>query len=191
MLNLTGKNSTYFIISACNAEKNKQFNDEKTSQLQDDLYLLDYSLVPMDGYYQGIAEKSFFVYKNNSDNNELREDAIRLMNKYDQNEVIIKYSDEDIIKKIIEDGSEKTLQIQNFAADVENRSYIYGSMAFSLKEQKRYWYPEKETDFKSGYVVEMLGSSGNWITKRVENPNQEWNQMYKLLAKYKKVRIEY
>ena len=188
MLQLTNKTTSYFIISAFKSENTRENNEIRTNNLKDDLYLLEYNITPIDGYYQGISERSLIV-QGNVNNNDLRTDAIKMMDKYQQDEVIIKYLDDDVVKKIEEDGNERALSIGNFSP--EYRSYIFENQTFSLIPEKRFLYPKEMGEFKIGYVVEMLGSSGNWIQKEVTKPNEEWEKLYKMLSKYDRVRIEY
>jgi hypothetical protein len=188
MLQLTNESTSYFIISAFKSENNREINEKLKNNLRDDLYLKDYIITPIDGYYKGLSESSYIAQRS-VDNNELRQDSIELMTKYDQDEIVIKYIGEDVIKKIELDGNERNLVMGNF--DPEHRSYIFENITFSLMDQKRYRFPKNSEEFKVGYVVEMMGSSGNWIQKEVTNPNDEWDNLYKTLSKYDRVRIEY
>jgi hypothetical protein len=43
-------------------------------------------------------------------------------------------------------------------------------------------------DFKVGMLVEYL-SNNKWYQKKVEDPLKDWNDMFKLLTKYEKVRV--
>ena len=56
-------------------------------------------------------------------------------------------------------------------------------------EEKRYWIPKKKDDFRVGMIVEYF-SNNTWNEKLVENPNDEWDRMYKLMLKYDKIRIQ-
>ena len=48
---------------------------------------------------------------------------------------------------------------------------------------------KKKEDFKVGMIVEYFNNN-QWNEKLVENPNEEWNNMYKLMLKYNKLRIQ-
>ena len=48
----------------------------------------------------------------------------------------------------------------------------------------------KINDFRIGMVVEYFNNN-KWCEKLVEDPNKEWNNIYKLMVKYNKVRVLY
>jgi hypothetical protein len=76
-----------------------------------------------------------------------------------------------------------------FNTDSDNISYLYRGLSFSFVESKRYWIPKNKDDFKVGMIVEYFNNN-QWSQKVVENPNDEWERMYKLLLKYDKVRVQ-
>jgi hypothetical protein len=76
-----------------------------------------------------------------------------------------------------------------FNTDSDNISYLYRGLSFSFVESKRYWIPKSKDDFKVGMIVEYFNNN-QWSQKVVENPNDEWERMYKLLLKYDKVRVQ-
>jgi hypothetical protein len=67
-------------------------------------------------------------------------------------------------------------------------SYIYKGLSFSFIESKRYWIPNNKEDFQVGMIVEFF-SNNKWNEKLVENPLEEWDDIYKLMLKYKKLRV--
>jgi hypothetical protein len=67
-------------------------------------------------------------------------------------------------------------------------SYIYKGLSFSFIESKRYWIPNNKEDFRVGMIVEFF-SNNKWNEKLVENPLEEWDDIYKLMLKYKKLRV--
>ena len=176
MLNLKDPNVSYLLISSENAQTLNSY-----------LYSRDYYLLDIKGYYQGIFENSILAFTNLS-NDELRRDAIHLMIHFDQSNMIVKYKDETVAKKIYEDGSEQPLGIVLYNTDAENKSYIYEGLSFSFVQQQLYYFPKKKEDFKSGMIVECF-SNNKWIEKKVINPESEFDKMYGLLMKYNKIRI--
>ena len=60
---------------------------------------------------------------------------------------------------------------------------------FSFVESKRYRIPKSKDDFKAGMIIEYFNNN-QWSQKVVENPNDEWERMYKLLLKYDKIRVQ-
>lgn len=176
-MNLTDPIISYIVLSSDNI-------DDVVSVL----YAKDYKVIPIQGYYQGNYENSAMAYSD-IDNDELRKDLIFLLNHFNQDCGIIKYKEEIIAKKVFSDGSEKPLEIAVYNTDSENRSYLYNGISFSFIEQKRYWLPKKEQDFKTGMIVEYLNNN-KWFSKKVENPKSEYEKMYKLLIKYDKIRVQ-
>ena len=75
-----------------------------------------------------------------------------------------------------------------YNTDEENISYLYNGVSFSFVEKVRYWKPTKMEDFKVGMLVEYLNNN-KWYQKKVEDPLKDWNDMFKLLTKYEKVRV--
>ena len=176
-MNLTDTKISYIILSSDNI-------DDMVSIL----YAKDYKVIPIQGYYQGNYENSAIAYSY-IDNDELRKDLIFLLNHFNQECGIIKYLGEKSAKKIFSDGSEKPLGIVMYNTDSENRSYLYNGVSFSFTEQKRYWIPKNEGDFKVGMIVEYLNKD-KWFSKKVEDPKSEYEKMYKLLIKYEKIRVQ-
>ena len=151
------------------------------------LYAKDYQVIPIKGYYKGNYEDSVLASAKIS-NDELRRDVIMLLNHFGEDCAIIKYLEETGAKKIYRDGSERPLGIIMYNTDAENVSYLLNGLSFSFVEAKRYWKPTKKEDFKIGMIVEYFNNN-KWFEKRVENPLQEYEKLYKLLIKYDKVRV--
>jgi len=76
-----------------------------------------------------------------------------------------------------------------FNTDSDNISYLYRRLSFSFVESKRYWIPKTKEDFKVGMIVEYFNNN-QWSQKVVQDPNDEWERMYKLLLKYDKIRVQ-
>ena len=66
--------------------------------------------------------------------------------------------------------------------------YIYKGLSFSFIESKRYYIPSNKEDLRVGMVVEFF-SNNKWNEKIVENSLEEWNDLYKLMLKYNKLRV--
>lgn len=176
-MNLTDPKISYIVLSSDNI-------DDMVSVL----YAKDYKVIPIQGYYMNNYENSAIAYSD-IDNDELRKNLIFLLNHFNQECGIIKYLGETGAKKIFSDGSEKPLGIVMYNTDSENRSYLYNGVSFSFVEQKRYWIPKDEGDFKAGMIVEYLNKD-KWFSKKVEDPKLEYEKMYKLLIKYDKIRVQ-
>ena len=151
------------------------------------LWAKNYQILPIKGYYQEQYEDSALAFSA-IDNDELRKDMIFLLNHFHQDCGIIKYRGESGAKKVFKDGSEKPLGIVLYNTDAENISYLYNGVSFSFVEQTRYWTPKGKEDLRVGMIVEYL-SNKNWIKKEVRNLDSEFEDMYKLLIKYDKIRV--
>jgi len=151
------------------------------------LYAKNYQMLPIQGYYQGQYENSALAFSD-IDNDELRKDLIFLLNHLKQDCGIIKYKGETVAKKVFSDGSEKPLGIALYNTDSDNISYLHNGLSFSFVEQVRYWKPTKVEDFKIGMVVEYLNNN-KWYQKKVQNPKEEWESIWKLMIKYDKIRV--
>jgi hypothetical protein len=151
------------------------------------LYAKEYQILPIKGYYKGQYEDSVMAY-GRVDNDTLRKDVIFLLNHFHEECAIIKYTGETNAKKIFRDGSEIPMGIVMYNTDADNMSYLHNGTSFSFVESKRYWKPTKKEDFRVGMLVEYFNNN-KWFEKLVENPNDEYEKLYKLLIKYDKVRV--
>ena len=176
MIDLSNPKMSFILLSS-----------DKLDDMLSILYAKDYQIIPIKGYYQGQYEDSALAFSN-IDNDELRKDLVFLLNHFHQDCGIIKYIGETNVKKVFRDGSEKPLGITLYNTDSENISYLYNGLSFSFVEQVRYWKPSRIEDFKVGMIVEYLNNN-KWYQRKVENPKQEWEDMYKLLSKYDKLRV--
>ena len=176
MLNLKDPKLSYLVASTNDA-----------SSLSSYLYSRDYYILDIQSYHKGQFEKSFIAFTN-LPNDEIRRDAIHLMEYFSQESLVVKYRDEVAPKRIYENGGEHPLGVLMYNTDSDNKSYIYDGVSFSFIEQQLYYFPKKREDFKSGMVVEFF-SNNKWIEKKVVNPDSEFDKMYGLLMKYNKIRI--
>lgn len=187
-MNLNDRNISYIIISAYSINNSQQDNFVLNDKLEDALYLKEYSLNKLGGVYNGMREESFLAFKK-AENDELRKDAIELMDRFNQKSVIVKYKGDPTPKKILKDGNEKPLGIAMYSDNLDNRSYFNGGVSFSFVEQKRYFTPTKKEDFKDGMIIEIKNNKDKWVETKVQNRDFEWEKVYKLFTKYDKVRI--
>ncbi len=176
MLNLSNPELSFILLSS-----------EKLDDMMSILWAKNYQILPIKGYYQEQYEDSALAFSA-IDNDELRKDMIFLLNHFHQDCGIIKYRGESGAKKVFKDGSEKPLGIVLYNTDAENISYLYNGVSFSFVEQTRYWIPKGKEDLRVGMIVEYL-SNKNWIKKEVRNLDSEFEDMYKLLIKYDKIRV--
>ena len=176
MLGLENPNSSYMILSSDNLD-----------QMVSVLYAKDYQILPIKGYYEGSFEDSVMAFTS-AGNEDLRRDALFLLNKFNQDCAIVKYLGESDAKKVFFDGSEEPMGIVMYNTDSSNRSYIHSGISFSFVEKMRYWKPKNAEELKAGMVIEYMNNN-RWHEKIVVNPREEWEKMYKLLIKYEKLRV--
>ena len=174
-MNLENPQISYLLISS-----------DKLDDIISVLYSRDYQILEINNYESGIFNDSILAYST-IDNDSLRNDIIFLLDKFDVESAIIKYKGENKPRRISNSGSEKILAVSKYNENCES-SYIYKGMSFSFFEEKRYWIPKQREDFKVGMIVEYFNNN-QWNKKLVENPNDEWDNMYKLMLKYDKIRV--
>ncbi len=174
MIGLDQSTSSYIIISTNNG-------------IESTLYGRDYSIIPIKEFYKG-SYVDYIISYGRVDNGNLRKDVLFLLNEFNQDSAIIKYTGENIIRKIYRDGSEVQVDIDLYSTDFDKESYIYNGYSFSFTETKKYFFPTKKEDIKIGMIVEFFNNN-KWVEKKVYNPDLEYDNLYKLLIKYNKVRI--
>jgi hypothetical protein len=189
MLNLTDKNISYLLISPeknTNTDLENKSNCERVCSI---LYSKDYTVLSVKGHYEGSYENSFLAIPNQESNDDLRKDTLLLLKTFHQDCAIIKYVGEESATKIYENGSEKPLQTLIYNSDLNNKTYLYNGVSFSFVEKKRYFFPTKKEDLKIGMILEYLDNR-NWIKKEVFDLEREYLDLYKLMMKYNKLRVE-
>lgn len=175
----------YIIISGYQSDEDDLTNRLYHSRLFDRLIFKDFTVLPMGG-----KQPSYYAYKDCS-NDELRYDAIELMDAFKQNYVICKYTGETEAKKIIFDGRESLLGIVKYEGNDNNHNFFVEGNTFSFEPRKRYWTPTKVDNFKENMIVEIMNNNGQWVEKKIKDPEVEFERMFKLLIKYNKIRIPY
>lgn len=189
MFNLLDKNISYILFSP---EKNyntvleNNVNCERACSI---LYSKDYTIIPVSGHYRGKNEKSFLAISPKSSNDDIRNDAIFLLDWFEQDSVIVKYLAESEATLIKNDGSEKSMKFVIYDSNLDNKSYIFNGVSFSFVENKRYYFPKDKNDLRNGMLVEFLNND-EWKQRVIHNVDIEFEKMYKLLIKYGKLRVE-
>lgn len=173
----------YIIISAYQSKEDDFKNRLEFSRLHDKLIYKDFTILEMGSN----SQPSFLAYKE-CDDNELRYDAIELMDDFKQKFVIVKYLNETDAKKILHDGREKLLGVVEYSGDENHHNFYVEGKGFSFEPKVRYWSPRDLKDFKEGMVVEFLNNNNQWVEKVVKDPEVEYERMYKLLSRYGKLR---
>lgn len=178
MFNLTDKSISLLIISP-----ESTLLSEKICTI---LYSRNYNIIPINSYLNKNYDKSFICINNDS-NDKLREDSIYLIEKFNQSEIIVKYRNEDYYKKISSNGSEKILSMLMCEANEDSKIYLYNGSFFSFNEEKRYHILTNKNELKYGMIIEFFNNN-RWVEKKIFNVDLEYENMYKLLIKYSKLR---
>lgn len=187
MFNLSDINISYLIISPEKEFLSSNENHINCERICSILYSKDYTIIPIKSYLEGRYDKSFIAI-NSDDNDTMRMDAIYLMDCFDEKFIIAKYEKESNPSKINRDGSEIPMIINIYDSNLENKTYVFNGISFSFSEQRRYFFPKKKEDMRTGMIVEYFNNN-RWIAKKISNIDMEYDRMYKLLIKYEKVRV--
>ena len=188
MFNLTDRNISYILISPEKRENLQLDNKVNCERACSILYSKEYTVIPVRGYHEGRYENSFIALSSDDDNNILRKDALYLVEYFDIDCTIVKYKDESAATKIFFNGSEKPMSMAIYDSDLNNKSYLYNGISFTFVEEKRYFFPRKKEDLKSGMIIEYFNNN-RWNSKQILNIENEYEKMFKLLIKYEKIRI--
>lgn len=176
MLNLNDINVSYFIMSS------KQIDATKTL-----LWSKEWDIIPLKGYFEEVLEDSVLAYKECA-NEELKEEAIFMLKTFKENSCIIKYKGEKSPNKLHSDRKESQLSEAIFNKESSNKSYLFEGNFFSFNELASYKIIESKEELKNGLIVEFLDNK-TWKQKVINNKESEWEDFFKLMVKYKKVRI--
>ena len=176
MLNLNDSKVSYFIMSS------KQIDATKTL-----LWAKEWEIIPLKGYLEEVLDDSLLTYKDCS-NEELKEEAIFMLRTFKEDYCIIKYNGERNPFKLKYNGEETELSEAFFNKESQNKSYLHNGIFFSFNEVKSYKIIESKEELKNGLIVEFFDNK-NWKQKVINNKDYEWEEFFKLMVKYKKVRI--
>jgi hypothetical protein len=176
MTNLENKNISFMLISS-----------SKLNDITSILYTKEYNISYIKSFYKEKYEDCIIAYSD-VDNDILRSDVLFILDHFDESSIIIKYKNEEIVKKIFKNGSEKLLEtIMYDNNNDDDILYIINGISFSFTEVARYWIPTKKEDFKEGMTIEYFNND-KWNQIIVDNVDEEYENLYKLLIKYNKIR---
>jgi hypothetical protein len=190
MFNPLQKENSYILISPEKKINTAQENAVNCERVCNILYSKDYTIFPVTGYWEGKFEKSFIAFPGSDNNDDLRLDALYLMDFFEQETVIVKYKGSEEATKINFDGSEKPLKFVLYDSDSTNKTYLMNGVSFSFVESKKYYFPKDKNDLKDGMLVEYFNNE-KWNQRIIGSVDLEFERMYKLLIKYGKLRVEY
>jgi len=191
-IRLDEKNLSYIIISAYNSKLSELDNKIQQSRLEDELYHRDYTLFKGN---QSKVNNFFLGYKQPKDNNivehntDMKYDAIELLDVFKQEKCIIKYWNESYAKEFLYDGIEKPLCVIPYTGEETDYNMIIEDVGFSFSPKKMYKLVESKSDLLKYSIVEIQNNQGEWIEKKIIDLDVEYERLYKVMLKYKKVRV--
>lgn len=188
MLNLLDKNISYLLVSPQKKTDSLLENNINCERLCSILYSKGYTILQVQGYYENVYEKSFLAFTDDN-NDDTRFDAIYLIDKFNQDSIIVKYKGDDFATKILKNGSEKNLSLIKYDSEMKDRTYLYNGLSFTFIENKKYYFPNKKEELKNGMIVEYFNNN-KWNQRTINNIDVEYDKMFKLLMKYEKLRVE-
>lgn len=188
MFNLSDSNISYFIFSPEKESNTNQENQSSCERACSILYSKEYTILSLNGHYNDKYEKSYLAIPNKPDNDNLRKDLIYLIDHFDQECAIIKYTSENHATKLMNNGKEIPMSIAIYNSDLNNKTYLYNGVSFSFIEEKKYHYPKNKEELHNGMSLEFFNNS-KWVKRCVEDLNTEYTDLYRLLMKYNKVRF--
>lgn len=189
MINLNDINISFLLTSPDVNGLSQLENNHRNNTFLNVLYSLNYSVLPIYAYERGMYEKNYLAISS-EDNDKLREEAIFIMSQFNKNEIFIKYKGEVQMSKIIYDGSELPVEVNYYDNNETKKTYLHEGISFTLTEKKRYYFPKIKEDIKPGMIIEYFNNN-MWQEKQVNNLDNEYERMYKLLMKYEKIRVCY
>ncbi len=155
---------------------------DENSNLISYLYSREYQLKDIKKNSNGVLNNSIIAFTNLSDD-ELRKDALHIMEFFNIDHIIIKYDNE--IKNVYRDGKELSLDITR---DINETSYICDYDIFSFIPKKQYIYPKIKSQLSNNMIVEML-LNNKWVNHKIENLDIEYENIFNLMIKYEKLRF--
>ena len=83
MFNLLDKNISYILVSPERVNNTLSQNNINCEKLCSILYSKDYTIFSITGFHEGKYEKSFLAISSSTNNDELRFDAIYIMDEFE------------------------------------------------------------------------------------------------------------
>lgn len=166
-----------YIIVPNNIHINEQINY---------LSVKDYNIIYIDERRGDMLYTSLFCVKNNITDDELKADAMFIINSMDADKLIIKYNNDKNANELVKNNEYPLIILNNY--DINAYNYIINGNYISFRRSKQYWIPEKKEDFTKGMILEYFNNN-KWNIQKVNDPEKEYDDMYKLLLKYKKLRV--
>lgn len=186
MSNLLDVSTSYILFTPDTASSEYSWICEKYTSLTHAKGYSDVELTSIGG--DQIYNKTYISYYTQCDNDKIRRDALALLTEFDKNSIIVKYSWENKPKMILSDGSERLLDIRFYSNEITERIYIHNGISFGFETIKRFYFPSKKQDLHKNMIIELYNDT-KWVEYIVDDVDSEWEDIYKIFAKYEKIRI--
>lgn len=189
MINFSDPNISFILFSPEKENLSTIENKSRFEKACSILYSKDYTLINVMGHFDGTYEKSIIAFPSIDNNDMIRRDTFQIIEIFDQDSVIIKYNGTPKANKICNDGREINLSVAYYDSNTENKTYLYDGISFSFLEEKRYYYPKEKKDLSNGMIVEYYNDNA-WKEREITDLETEFDLLYSLLIKYKKLRFK-
>lgn len=188
MFLLTDPKISFILLNSENKSVSDLQNNWNCERLCSVLYSKDYTVFPLKEVYQNEYSRAFLGISSESNNDDIRLDALDILEFLDIEDGIIKYSGESQPVRLTKTGHETPLNFSTYESSENSKVYIHEGVSFSFKESQRYFVPKKKEDLKSGMIIEYMNNN-KWNKKEINDLDEEFDRMYRLLIKYEKLRI--
>jgi hypothetical protein len=189
MFNLTDEKISYILICPETDSVSKLENNWNCERACSVLYSKDQTVFQINEIRKDKYFKNFLGISPLTNNDEIRQDYLHILEFLNLESCVIKYLGDKQPNILIKSGQEKLLTFSDYESKSENSGvYIHEGVTFCLKEVDRYFFPNKKEHLKNGMVVEYFNNN-KWSKKEINNLDEEFNKMYKLLMKYNKLRV--
>ncbi len=189
MFQINNPKISFILISPENDESSDFENKISCERLCSVLYSKDYSIIPIKEYSNSCHRNSFIGVSSLTDNDEIRKEALDILNFLKLESAVLKYKDQNEPVRIHNSGQEQDL-VFDFYSDYlsDRKSYVMEGLSFSFDVKPKFFYPKKKEHLKSGMIVEFFNNN-RWNQKTIIDVDSEYEKLYKLLIKYEKLRI--
>jgi hypothetical protein len=162
-----------------------KINCERTCSV---LWSKEYSVIPVKEYNNYTHNECFLGISNLSNNDEIRTEALNILNFLNLEYGILKYVGESHPVKIHKSGQEDFLETKIYESNEDNKVYMIDGLSFSFITKNRYFYPRLKEHLKKGMIVEYYNNN-IWNQKTINDLDSEYDKLYRLMIQYEKLRI--
>jgi hypothetical protein len=128
------------------------------------------------------------IPKNNIDQRTIKEDVMSPILKMGCKRAVVKYPGKTHPSLLFPNGSEKPLNPIPYNTDGSRLTYIVEHLTFAFDEMRTYVFIEKKEELHNNMIVECHDGT-KWVERQIIDRDTEYEQLYKLMMKYRKVRV--